>query len=162
MMLRLLDGSKTRTRRKFQIGAEPPFVCQYGNIGDRLWTREIFSRDLVDPQRIIYRCDPDANRAINPVWTSPIFMPKNASRVKLEITGLKHEPLQSITPAAAIAEGILVTHSGGELGYRGTAKLPERAEPIAAFRDLWDSIAKPRFQWVHNPRVWEVCFRRVD
>jgi hypothetical protein len=161
MVLRLLDGTKTKTRRKVDPDKDLAQGCPYGATGDKLWVREIFSREAIDPSRIVYRADPGTASLPDPIWTSPIFMPKKASRISLEIVEVTRQRIQDISPAEAISEGILVFGQSGRVSYRGSLHLPERSDPIAAFRDLWDSIAKPRFQWDLNPYVWALSFEQI-
>lgn len=85
------------------------------------------------------------------------FMPRWASRLTLEVTGVRVERLQDISEANAIAEGIL---RDGE-GWRGAPGLPWFASPIAAFRSLWESI-NGAGSWDDNPFVWVVEFRRIE
>jgi hypothetical protein len=78
-------------------------------------------------------------------------MPRWASRITLEVTGVRVERVQDISEADAWAEGIDRTHMG-----RGIQR------PAVHFRRLWDSInAKRGFGWESNPYVWVVEFRRV-
>lgn len=84
-------------------------------------------------------------------------MPRTASRLTLEITGMRVERLQGISEADAVAEGIL---RNGE-GWRGATELPWFASPIAAFRSLWESI-NGAGSWDANPFVWVVEFRRIE
>lgn len=85
------------------------------------------------------------------------FMPHWASRITLEITGVRVERLQEISEADAIAEGIIRDRDG----WRGAPDLPWFASPIAAFRSLWESINGVG-SWDDNPWVWVVEFRRVE
>jgi hypothetical protein len=84
-------------------------------------------------------------------------MPRWASRLTLEITGVRVERLQDITEADATAEGIL---RDGE-GWRGDPRLPWCASPIGAFRSLWESI-NGIGSWDANLFVWVVEFRRIE
>jgi hypothetical protein len=74
--------------------------------------------------------------------SSPANMPRWASRITLEITGIRVERLQDIREEGASAEGV-------DWGTRR----------VFAFRDLWDSIYG---NWDANPWVWVVEFRRVE
>jgi len=86
-------------------------------------------------------------------WRSPIFMPKWASRIKLEVTNIWVEQVQSISEEDAIAEGV----NGALFADDGSP------DYILAFRHLWDSIwAKKGFGWDQNPWVWVIEFRRCD
>jgi hypothetical protein len=88
------------------------------------------------------------------MWRKKIgrFIPAWASRITLEITGIRVERLQDISEEDAIAEGI-------------TEDFPEHecnsSRPYAeGYRWLWESINGPG-SWDANPFVWVVEFRRV-
>lgn len=143
--------------------------CPYGMPGDRLWVRECFYIDhidhvigpLVKPDGeipIYYRADGDCCLQIpeccccevgKPRWRPSIHMPRWASRITLEITGVRVERLQEISDQDAVSEGIEILDSfDPEFGARGT------------FRELWQSINGPD-SWDLNPWVWVVCFERI-
>jgi hypothetical protein len=84
------------------------------------------------------------------------FMPRWASRLTLEVTGVRVERLQDISEADAIAEGLL---RDGD-GWRGASGLPWFASPVGAYRSLWESI-NGAGSWDANPWAWVVEFRRV-
>jgi hypothetical protein len=77
-----------------------------------------------------------------------IHMPRWASRITLEITGVRVERLQDITPDDAIAEGV----------WHGCENPPYPA--LDCFEILWQSINGPD-SWEQNPWVWVVEFRRA-
>ena len=100
--------------------------CPYGVPGDRLWVRETFRVESVgthvpvkipyEDVGIVYAADGE-KRNIHREYPSAlsrtchnnkpsIFMPRWASRITLEITGVRVERLQEITEADAIAEGV--------------------------------------------------------
>jgi hypothetical protein len=181
MVRALLDGSKTQTRRVVKpapiadqafvggfyipstkraegarLSVEAPYVAMaypYGRPGDRLWVREAWATRAIDPECTVaaYRATDDE---CNGPWKPSIHMPRWASRIDLEITGVRVERLQDINEADAEAEGV---HSWG----RG-ALSPEgqEADPSDKFRWLWSSI-NGADSWSVNPWVWVVQFRRV-
>ncbi|MFW4678914.1 hypothetical protein ACOAPW_30805 [Pseudomonas aeruginosa] len=121
--------------------------CPFGKPGDRLWVRETFA-DI--GCRLTYRADLyDGAHCMVKKWIPSIHMPRSASRVLLEITAVRVERLQDITPNQCIAEGAW-REKDKELG-RGQ-------EAIAAFADLWRSTGG---DWDANPWVWIVEFKRV-
>ena len=75
-------------------------------------------------------------------------MPRWASRITLEVTGVKVERLQGISEADAIAEGI----------PQSDVSPPDMG--VFAYRQLWESI-NGRGSWDANPWVWCVSFKRV-
>ncbi len=71
-------------------------------------------------------------------WKSSIHMPRWASRITLEITGVRVERLQDISEGDALAEGCsstAVVHEDGE-DYTGHYASED-------YRDLWESINGP-------------------
>jgi len=98
-------------------------------------------------------------------WRPSIFMPRWASRITLEVTGVALQQLQDITEEEAFAEGLYV-HSqrdGDYYHYDNKAPLHKWfVSPDDAFRFLWDSINEKRgFCWEMNPWVWVVTFKVV-
>ena len=97
--------------------------CPYGVPGDRLWVRETFQfvHANSDGQRqtfaarakfsqndyrwIEYAATPKDNEP-PPKWKPSIFMPRWASRLTLEITGIKVERLKDISNEDCFAEGL--------------------------------------------------------
>ncbi|MBG5838783.1 hypothetical protein I5G21_03075 [Pseudomonas aeruginosa] len=161
--------------KTLDAGLHARITCPYGEPGDRLWVREAWTIDLLaaystekgydSEYELRYRTD-DASREIHVApgepdpylalydslrgdWRPSIHMPRWASRILLEITAVRVERLQDITPNQCIAEGAW-REKDKELG-RGQ-------EAIAAFADLWRSTGG---DWDANPWVWVVEFRRV-
>lgn len=144
----------------------------YGAPGDRLWVREAW-RTTGDGGR----CDDMAPRELQPyqVWyeadgAAPadecvgkyrpsMFMPRWASRITLEVTGMRVERLQEIGEADAIAEGIEQTSDGfsvdgGRHFHAASARM--------SYASLWDSLNDARgYSWDGNPWVWVVEFKRI-
>ena len=102
-----------------------------------------------------------------PIVTEPgklrpsIHMPRWASRITLEITGVRVERLNDISEADARAEGVI---DGGCL----TCGEPEpcgcaNPQPDAtdAFAGLWESVYGDE-SWQANPWVWVIEFKRVE
>lgn len=169
----------------------------YGKPGDRLWVHETHAQFMVGegedspvPQCVAYRasCEGDCLDYVNgrgevlgirvTRWTPSIFMPRWASRLTLEVTGVRVERLQDISEDDAQAEGIqseLVCpggfdpdnfHPPGATGYvSGRHPFPKGSiYPTAgeAFREGWDAINGKRATWESNPWVWVVSFQRVE
>jgi hypothetical protein len=101
------------------------------------------------------------------------FMPLWASRITLEITGVRVERLQSISADCARAEGIEYRddYIAGQICRRWRCYesvdgwFPEGREiaPIHSFQTLWDSLNDERgCGWSQNPWVWVLEFRRIS
>ena len=162
------------------------YACPYGRPGDRLWVKETWAIDatfglLTDTSKdfgefyyeLIYKAD-NTSREIefkgsvdqNPYlkyydiqrdgWNSPIYMPKWASRIRLEITNIKVERIQDISIKDILAEGI--EHIVNEIQFDTEYKTWLRNE----FKKLWDSTYITKgFGWNTNCWVWVIEFRRI-
>lgn len=150
-----------------------PLPLRY-QIGGRLWVRESLYEDIDSTWR--YRADDapielDADDRCVPRMVSwayhqqsgrcpSIHMPRWASRLTLEITGIRVERLQQITEGDAIAEGVEQIFDG-----RVSWLSPDGGRNFFArdaFLDRWNSLnAKRGYGWSVNPWVWVVEFRKV-
>ncbi|WP_230877560.1 MULTISPECIES: hypothetical protein [unclassified Burkholderia] len=173
-------------------GARDCCVCPHGDVGDRLWVRETHEVRRIGtetfeggrPTRryagIAYQADDgraevdidlDTFQALDAKesrgWTPSIHMPRWASRITLEITGVRAERLQSISESDAIAEGIEPFKTDDpdlkgmwrDYSEEGMAS----GNPIGSFLTLWDGINAARGHgWEANPWVWVVEFRRIE
>jgi hypothetical protein len=146
--------------------------CPYGQPGDRLWVRETskatateegfdcihyaaddFCREITNDEIERWR-KMRGYRKGNGSWVNSIHMPRWASRITLEITGVRVDRLQDISEADAAAEGI--RFDSDLMGpWEGHATARE------AFRSLWGSI-NGQESWVTNPWVWVVEFKRLE
>lgn len=151
--------------------------CPYGQPGDRLYVRETWARDDEDGT-LIYRADvghggdaDDWQRNINEGvtgyrWRPSIHMPRWASRITLEITGVRVERLQDISEADAMAEGIEpIPCTGEDAGQnRYSIRMPgywfNATSAVGAYRMLWESINGE--SWGANPWVWVISFARAQ
>lgn len=199
MVRAILEGRKTQTRRvvkpelkvlysgimysyKDQIGdfgvngrEFAHDCCPYGKIGDSLWVKETWrlqrfsyadaDRDFGQFQfRADWGGDPSKVQ-----WKSPIFMPRLASRILLEVTDVRVERLQDISEADAKAEGVEIEVfestecSNGCAGYVDYASKFANffQSPIESYQSLWESI-NGHESWSANPFVWVVEFKRIE
>ena len=95
-------------------------------------------------------------------WRPSIHMPRWASRILLEITGVRVERLNAISEEDATAEG--VPPAGSLLpDYPGTFLTPKGdfATAKVAFQRLWESIYGEE-SWKANGWVWVISFKRVE
>ena len=122
--------------------------CKYGKPGDRLWVRETF---LQDTNGFIYRADGDfeGNAGILGGWKPSIHMPRSASRILLEITGVRVERLRDISEEDAKSEGAHAIN----FGYGDCYAL--------GFKQIWESI-NGHGSWDLNPWVWVIDFKRIN
>lgn len=120
-------------------------ACKY-EPGDRLWVKEGFRYDPADycweasvsvpikPEILDYRADfPDEDIC----WQSGITMPRWASRINLEITGVRVERLGEISEDDSLAEGV---------------------GSVAEYIELWKTINKT---WETEKWIWVLQFQRV-
>lgn len=156
--------------------------CPYGYKGDRLWVREEHYQYgwwvtagttktgrqkwsfIGDPNQLQF--DPPASfrsgfrrsDPYTPAWYKRLarFMPKESYRIMLEVTEVRCERLQSITPTDAITEGIEPYTGHYPKGY-----YIQDSPNIDRFARLWDSINKDH-PWESNCWVWVVSFRRIE
>lgn len=171
--------------------------CPYGAPGDRLWVRETWHQcphcgegDRYG-RRVAYRAGgwmrepsgaPDDNgdrndsdaRPLAPKctahgWRPSIHMPRWASRITLEVTGVRVERLHDIRDDDAKAEGVAREQGrdgppamGGGVETWHDYEHPEGwvTSPRASFVSLWRSVYGAE-SWAANPWVWAITFRRV-
>lgn len=146
--------------------------CPYNAPGDRLWVREAWAHDALSladcrarredamhaARDILghgpyYRADP-VHEGSGLRWVSPLYMPRWASRITLEITDVRVRLLNDISDDDARAEGV---SEGRVIGSAGSAST---RGPVGEYVRLWDSTnsATP---WTSNPWVWVLSFKRV-
>lgn len=189
MVRAILNGTKTQTRRAVKdrhIDAAPPACffqwlrerCTYGQPGDRLWVRETWAygvhalaaaRDEDGP--FVYAADGTDQGRLCDRWRPSIHMPREASRILLEITSVRVEPLQDISDSDIESEGTAQwVKDGGSVraprpGFDG--QHPDAAGLVCvkpnrvAFCSLWESI-NGHCAWDKNPLVWVIEFKRVE
>lgn len=87
-----------------------------------------------------------------PPSTPSIFMPRWASRITLEVTGVRVERLQAISGADALAEGV-----GRPLGTSLAYGCVTDAWNQREYSVLWEQI-NGAGSWAANPWVWVVEF----
>jgi len=174
----LAVGVKTMNADRFTYHRSPP----YGVPGDHLWVREtieVLSFGAGTAQ-IQYRAD-GSTRIIGDrklpdrLGSIPsIHVPRQASRITLEVTDVRVERLQDISEGDAIAEGI---HTANFTGWGDELGVPSFPEPdvycdysdkyggwlesaALSFQSLWKSI-NGEGSWDANPWVWVVEFKEV-
>lgn len=180
MVRAILDGRKTQTRRpvKFpvhdknlgcelagnelagELSAGNYLNSAFGRPGDRIWVRETWAdAGASAPDLKLYRANypehvPSIYENVPPAkeirWTPSIHMPRTASRILLEITGVRVERLQSITLGDICKE----------VGC-GLYDFRPATHGFQAWEELWKSIYGAE-SWNANPWVWVIEFKRVE
>jgi hypothetical protein len=97
-----------------------------------------------------------------PAWHKrpALFMPRVASRILLEVAGVRVERLQDISDSDAVAEGIRRIGDAFERADAGDGLPGTTPDPVLAYRGVWERINGVG-SWAANPLVWVVEFRRV-
>lgn len=172
MVRAILDGRKTQTRRpvKFpvhdknlgcelagnelagELSAGSYLNSAFGKPGDRIWVRETWARYNIDQNShdIAYRATTPADWPEEGRWRPSIHMPRWASRILLEITGVRVERLQSITLGDICKE----------VGC-GLYDFRPATYGFQVWEELWKSIYGAE-SWKANPWVWVIEFKRVE
>lgn len=89
-------------------------------------------------------------------WRPSIFMPRWASRITLEVTEVRVQRLQEISPDDVRAEGICLPRTELFPDVNTGSKLRQR------FEWLWDSLNKKKHPWSSNPWVWAITFKEAQ
>lgn len=149
------------------------YVSKLGKPGDRLWVKETFCyvETLMDNEQCFYRADEneasvyqieDASDMVSfdpkeAKWKPSLFMPRAASRITLEIIGLRVERLNEISREDAASEGVCLPEDSKNFpDWYKKSNWPEEN-----FRALWEKINGPG-SWAKNPWVWVIEFRRIE
>jgi hypothetical protein len=157
MVKAILDGKKTMTRRVIKPQPleriDDSEIILIGNefspykIGDILWVRETWnciSYDGKTIEKYWYKADTDN---ASEKWRPSIFMPREAARIFLKVTGVMVERLQDITEDDAKKEG-----------FSSMKEFYAREK----FLHTWDALnAKRGHGWDANPWVWVIQFEAV-
>ncbi len=161
--------------------------CPYGQPGDRLWVRETWGVDdermkegiprvrpewVTEHDPVLYRADGECCAQIPEcacgwtkfrLWRPSIHMPRWASRLTLEITGVRVERVQDISEEDARAEGVepcggFMASAGCWTNYGSDGSSFSTARE--SFFSLWERINGAE-SLAANSWVWVVEFRRV-
>ncbi len=163
-------------------------LCPYGQPGNRLWVRENgwerperthkMMREGADTwEPYAYDADEtfgigaanDAYKELGWRRRPSIHMPRWASRIDLEVIGVRVERLQDISETDAWAEGVEAWREGWDAkaaatmflnGTYAAVETKRAAVAIRLYMLLWESI-NGRGSWAANPWVWVVEFRRI-
>lgn len=141
------------------------YTCPFGAVGDRIWVRETWAEAGAGaPDLKLYRANypehvpthyENEPPASDIRWTPSIHMPRRASRITLEITGVRVEQLDKISEEDSIAEGmqgVICPSCKGDPDYSTTQYDPDTLAAVdeipcqscesnrSKFFALWDSI----------------------
>jgi len=154
--------------------------CPYGEPGDHLWVKEAAIK--IGHERTVRGCypwpkfgSPDDGRhwfdksceyAADLSYGHPLrdephgtlhpwYMPRWASRITLEITGVRVERLHDITEQDAAAEGFCETRERIGNGIHWSSARGH-------FVEGWDRINGKRHPWDSSPWVWAISFQQLS
>lgn len=147
------------------------FFFPFYGTGQRLWVKELFKFNRGGPiydaagglmdsmdDELLYHADGPHRES---KWTSARLMPRWASRITIEITGVRVERLQDISEDDCLAEGI------AQVIYDSLPRLQQCGEYdgidvdlVGKYGTFWDSIHGPG-AWERNPWVWVIEFEQV-
>lgn len=162
-------------------------ICPHGQPGDRLWVRETFKSIASGEVKngygevrygYAYKADSATRWNERPTiihdltgqpgkgpmqfqprpWKPSTHMPRRASRITLEVTGVRVERLQDISEDDSLAEGIDADLCRQSIG---NAPLKGGYLPTCAFSYLWEKI-NGAGSWDANPWVWVIAFKRIE
>lgn len=171
----IYSDASISTNKIFEKG-DGRIHCPYGQVGDRLWVKETFvvtgyevtQRGLavvngyycagIDKFDVVLAPDESKKFA---KWRKKtgakpsIYMFRSLSRLTLETVGVRVERLREIRVDDAMAEGVRT-----EIVSPFEANPNPMFDPVAAYRDLWESI-NGAGSWAKNPYVWALTFKRI-
>jgi hypothetical protein len=139
----------------------------FGAVGQLLWCRETWAHDAPSLEALqsevedvfgsshgpYYRVD-RVHEGSGLRWRSSTQMPRWASRLTLEVTGVRVQRLQDASDADAKAEGVQL----GAYLYDGlAAEQPYKFELEKQIR-----YSRGPLKWDENPWTWLVSFKRVS
>ena len=182
--------------REHDNGGDYWYPCPFGEVGDRIWVRETCR--AIELESGLDVVSYDAGGQDIPIKAHPldaglwvdlyryrggegktvpsIHMPRWASRITLEITGVRVERLNDISHEDARREGIHTEVWDQTVVARNYATEDEFFqfwdESIphyvnmdelhrSSFQSLWKSIYGEE-SWQANPWVWVISFKRVE
>lgn len=188
---RMQDGYPDGPRPVWDCDGEPNAFSTrnpFGGPGGRLWVRETWQHTSTQRSSracVAYAADGTARVALYedngegdfahvgeptkepPVigkWRPSIFMPRGASRITLEITDVRVQPLRDVSEDDARAEGALY-HDGHGVGHSGWRHDGDDGVVFGTAREsyfrLWDRIngKRPGCAAKDDPWVWALTFK---
>ncbi|MBO1726960.1 hypothetical protein I3E94_20385 [Klebsiella pneumoniae] len=152
--------------------------CPFGAVGDRIWVRETFaalepgSYEQAKPQEghcqdLRYAATDRLAKSDADIrgykWVPSIHMPRWASRILLEITGVRVERLNAISEEDVDAEGFAGDYPTSVFPnlFPGEPKDWSHLSMRDCYGVLWKSIYGQE-NWNANPWVWVISFERIE
>lgn len=181
MVRAILEGRKTQTRREVKLSkhysnchleienknlmvvntqdqeARKEIYCPYGSVGDQLWVRETFGLLGDEAKHVLHYRATHYRDGKNMGWKPSIHMPRWASRIQLEITGIRVERLNDCSESDAKAEGVKPDNETSKDVMDGIVPQLQHKEP---YMRLWEKI-NGAGSWAANPWVWVIEFKVV-
>lgn len=171
MVMALLEGRKTQTRRLAWTDAQKPTVWQLVAPGDHLWVKEAVEASGALVQYVAGR------KTSLHIWPAKwrgfsqraMFMPRIFSRLTLTVTAVAVQRLHDMTASEAIAEGVVESpHSTNWNGVSYTVPdtgIEECTFARGAFGVLWKRLHGIE-SWDSDPAVVVLYFtverRNID
>lgn len=125
--------------------------CPFGRSGDRLWIREQWS---IGGNGVFYRADVEQPETVKYAWKGPRSMKRKDSRLLLELTAVRVQPVHEITAEDAKAEGVELPPTELYPDINTGSKLKAR------YAKTWDLLnARRGFPWESQPWVWILEFK---
>ena len=161
--------SFARTTTSLPLRVKIPY-----QVGDILYVRETWfegdildsNEDIVERDIVLYATDDLSEYGIEEIkWRPSIFMPKEAARIFLKVTGVRVEKLQDITEEGAKAEGAY------KLAQSNPTKCVENKDVdngsyLNGFKRVWFKTLPKYYKdyatFEGNPYVWVIEFQRVE
>ncbi len=139
-------------------------VCAQTGAG--VWT-VADSRTGLGGGRVVYRATDDA---LSSYWFPSIHMPREHSRITLEVVSVRIQHLQDISESDARAEGVCFdsgwesedgSNGSGWLDYLSNDESFAFQTPTRSYQSLWASIYGAE-SWESNPLVWVCEFKKAE
>lgn len=102
------------------------------------------------------------------IWKPPMFMPRWACRIHLEITDVRCQRINDISESDAMAEGVrFFEPAEADVQYCYVPGFHDKAWAdfgLArdAFQDYWNHLHWPKHPWSSNDWVAALSFRRIE
>lgn len=169
-----INGPAWRAWTKTYAVGSDLFNCPYGQTGDRLWVKETWRGGTDTLESVWYKASDDCALKYGfcqCTWKPSIFMPRDFSRITLEIVNVRVERLNEIKDKDALEEGypyefvkafpeLKDKSTGIFAGSKANFYGVQVPKPNGWYQFLWESI-NGHGSWDKNPWVWVIEFKRI-